>query len=366
MEVPNSTKKRRLKGPRTGWALGILFAGSLAISAVGQEQSNPRIRDNQVRVTTNEVIVPVTITDTSGELVLNLSQKDFRVYEDGIEQTINSWELGGEPLAVVLLIETSSRLSAMAPVVHSTGGIFTATVMALSGEAAVVTYDSTVEVTQPFTPDHDSIEKAISETKFAGGQVNLYDAMAASIELLKARPSTHRRVMLIIGESQDNGSKSKLRDVVREAGNANISIYVVGLSSAVADLRSNSTGTSPLKLPGLPPIAPHPCVDSQKRECFDLITPAIWLLQRGTNEIKHHQLELAAAATGGIDYRTLRDSEVRRALDRIGGELHAQYILSYSPSSNWVAGFHKITVSVSRPGVSIRARPGYYILAPKE
>jgi VWFA-related protein len=359
-------KIRRFKGRCTGRALGIMLAGSLTISAVGQEQSNPRIGDNQVRVTTNEVIVPVTLTDSSGEFVLNLAQKDFRVYEDGIEQTINSWELGGDPLAVALLIETSSRLSAMAPVVHSTSSIFTATVMALSGEAAVVTYDSTIDVVQPFTPDHDIIEKAIAGTKFEGGQVNLYDAMAASVELLKARPSTHRRIMLIMGESQDNGSKAKLREIVREAGNANISIYVVGLSSAAADLRSNSMGTGPIKLPGLPPIEPHPCVDSLRRECFDLITPAIWLLQRGTNEIKHHQLEVAAAATGGIHYRTLRDSEVRRALDKIGGELHAQYILSYSPSSNWAAGFHKITVTVSRPGVSIRARPGYYIPAPNE
>src|ERR1700739_227351 len=246
-------KKGRLKEPCAGRVFALLLSGSLTISLVAQEQSNPRIRDNQVRVTTNEVIVPVTIADSSGEFVLNLSQKDFRVYEDGIEQTINSWELGGDPLAGVLLIETSSRLSAMAPLVHSTGSIFTATVMALSGEAAVVTYDSTVDVVQPFLTDHDSIEKAIAGTKFDGGQANLYDAMAASVELLKARPSTHRRILLIMGESQDDRSKVKLREIVREAGNANISIYVVGLSSTAADLRSNSTGTGPIKLPGVTP-----------------------------------------------------------------------------------------------------------------
>jgi hypothetical protein len=91
--------------------------------------------------------------------------------------------------------------------------------------------------------------------------------------------------------------------------------------------------------------------------------PAIWLLERGTSEIKHHQLELATGATGGIDDRTFRDSEIQQALDRIGAELHAQYVVSYSPSSKWAPGFHKITVAIDRAEVSLRARPGYYVQA---
>src|SRR4029077_13144665 len=92
-----------------------------------------------------------------------------------------------------------------------------------------------------------------------------------------------------------------------------------------------------------------------------LLTPAIWLLSRGTNEIKNHQLEVAVASTGGIHYRAIRDRTIQSAMDKIGGEIHAQYILSYTPSAGATPGFHKINVTVARPKSTIRTRPGYFI-----
>lgn len=69
------------------------------------------------------------------------------------------------------------------------------------------------------------------------------------------------------------------------------------------------------------------------RPYWDYMTVAVWLVTRGTNEIKNHQLAVAAAATGGVHYRALRDRTVRTALDQIGSELHAQYIIGYRPNS---------------------------------
>jgi hypothetical protein len=93
------------------------------------------------------------------------------------------------------------------------------------------------------------------------------------------------------------------------------------------------------------------------------MTPAIWLLERGTNEMKNHQLQVAAAATGGIHYRAFHDSTLRSALEKIGGELHAQYIISYQTNAAHIPGFHSISVKVSRPNVVVRARPGYFVAA---
>jgi VWFA-related protein len=96
---------------------------------------------------------------------------------------------------------------------------------------------------------------------------------------------------------------------------------------------------------------------------LDLAPVAVWLVTRGTNEIKNHQLEMAAAATGGVHYRAIRDRAVRSALDRIGSEIHAQYVMSYRPSvAEQTAGFHDIKVTVTRPGVTVRTRPGYFLV----
>lgn len=329
-------------------------------------QQKPPTAKTEIRVVTNEVTVPVTVTDKSGEFVLDLQQKDFHVFDDGVPQTIDHWELGGDPLAVALVIETSSRVHAMIPAIHSLGIIFTQTVMALDGEAAVITYDSDVQVPQPFTTDHDAVEKAVVNAKFEAPEMSLYDGMAKAVQMLAAQPKRWRRIMLVVGESQDDDSRTNLRQVMRDAELADISIYVVGPSSTAADIRGFNEGITPLKLPHLPVIrGAGPCAQRLPGggtvPCVDLATPALWLLERGTNEIRHHQLEVAAAATGGIDYRAWRDSTLREALDRIGGELHAQYILTYRPNAPRAVGFHGITVSVSRPGVIVRARPAYYV-----
>jgi hypothetical protein len=60
---------------------------------------------------------------------------------------VDHWDLGGDPLAVALVIETSSHIQMMAAVIRGMGNIFTETVMALDGEAAVIAYDRTVDVT---------------------------------------------------------------------------------------------------------------------------------------------------------------------------------------------------------------------------
>lgn len=338
-----------------------LVSLTLTRSARTQNRVAPSSKKNQIRVVTTEVSVPVTVTDNTGDFVLDLQQKDFRVFDDGAPQKIDTWELGGDPLAVALLIETSTRLHAMIPVIHRMGSIFTGTVMALDGEATVVTYDSNVEVPQPFTTDHDAVGKAIAATKFEAPEMSLYDGMQKAVQLLAAQPASRRRIMLIVGESQDDDSKATLGEVVRQAERANIAIYAVGPSSTAADFRGMSKGST-VKVPHIPAmIAKPPPLDPMGRPYFDWGTPALWLLERGTNEVKHQQLEIAAAATGGIGYRAFRDATLLKALDRIGGELHAQYVLTYRPNAPRSVGLHRIRVTVARPGVFVRARPGYYV-----
>jgi VWFA-related protein len=334
---------------------------SISTGPSGEQQtSEPPQAKNRIRTHVNEVIVPVTVTDNRGELTLDLSQKDFHVFDGGVEQSIDRFDLDGDPLAVALVIEASSHIQAMAPVIHGMGVVFTETVMALSGEAAVITYSSVIEVPQPFTQDHDSIEKAIAGVEFIAPEKRLYDGMAKAVSILKTQPSPYRRIMLVVGESQDYGSDAKLGEIVREAQLANITIYAVGPSSSSADLRYGK-GEKPGERKPLPLkfAKPLPPISTDS----DYLAVAIWLLSRGTNEIKNHQLEVVAASTGGIHYRALRDETIRAAVDRIGGELHAQYVLSYVPSADPPLGFNEIKVTVSRPNLTLRARPGYFVSA---
>ena len=96
------------------------------------------------------------------------------------------------------------------------------------------------------------------------------------------------------------------------------------------------------------------------------MSPAIWLITRGVDKFKDHQLELAVAATGGVHYHAHRDRTILDALDQIGTELHAQYVVGYAPAAQPVDGFHEIKVTVTRPDTTLRTRPGYFLAPPND
>lgn len=361
-----------LAGP--GW--GQAPAGPLPPKPGAQPQTAPPPKaKNEIRVRVNEVTAPVTVRDRKGELVLDLGKGDFHVFDNGVEQTIDHFDLGGDPLAIALVTETSSRIEALMPAIRSTGIVFSQTVMAQTGEAAVISYNDSIDVLQPFTTDHDLVEKAIHRLQIGTSGSRLYDALSRGVELLERQPTNRRRVIVTLGEAIDTGSEEKLGAVLREAQLANVSIYTIGLSTTAAELRGKPRQYSPPQIgpPGTYPVptppgtAPTPSVEQEVQGGnVDLLALALWVVERAANEVHNHPLEVAATATGGLYVRTFRDRSIESAMDEIGGELHAQYTLGYRPPGEEPSGFHEIKVKVSRPGVKVRTRPGYYLAPPTE
>ena len=309
-------------------------------------QLAPPVAKNEIKVRSNEVIVPVTVLDKRNEPVLDLNQADFHVFDGGVEQKIDRWSLDGDPLAVALLIETSTHIKSMVPTIHHLASVFTANIMALDGEAAIITYDSDVNVRQGFTQDHDLIENAISKVPFEVPETQLYDGMARAVALLNEQPISRHRVLLVIGESADSGSDAKLGQVLRDAEIDNISIYTIGVTSIGMSTSANDIlggKLPPLKLSKhTPPIyAQKPAPDPFGGSYLDFVTPAIWLIERGSSEIKNRQLEVAVAATGGVHYRAFHDDTISAALDKIGAELYAQYTIELYAVCQCAAGLSR-------------------------
>ena len=65
--------------------------------------------------------MPVTVRNAKGEMVNDLDAKDFRITDNGVEQKISHFDLGGDPVSVVILIETSTRIDPMLPEMRKTG-----------------------------------------------------------------------------------------------------------------------------------------------------------------------------------------------------------------------------------------------------
>jgi VWFA-related protein len=298
---------------------------------------------HSIRSRVNEVTAPVTVRDPKGEMVFDLRQDNFRVYDNGTEQKIDHFDVGGDPLSIVLVIESSSHIEPMFPSIKHAGIVFTETVMALTSEAAVISYDSTVDLHQKFTTDPDSVQYAVEHLPLGVSDAHLYDAMAKGIAMLDERPAVRRRIMVVVGESQDTGSENRLGEVLRQAQLANVTIYSIGLSTAMADLRKKPEHVN---------------------EYPDLLALAVWLVKTGKNALTTNSLAVASEATGGLHVATMKDRSIEKAIDQIGGELHAQYTIGYRPHADDPEGYHEIKVVVDRANVSVRTRPGYYVAPP--
>ncbi|MGH9737782.1 MAG: VWA domain-containing protein [Candidatus Acidiferrales bacterium] len=336
------------------------------------KKSPPPDAVQSIRVRTSEVTAPVTVRNHSGDLVLDLTQKDFHLYDDGVEQKITHFDLGGQPFDTVLVVETSSRIQALLPAVRKTGIIFSQVVMGQTSRAAVIGFDNIVDVTQNFTSDADAVQKTINDLRVGTSGARLYDAMARGVLMLENQPRGRRRIMIVVSEAIDHGSTSQLGTVLRSAHIGNITIYSIGLSTASASLRAPPayTGPAPIGPPGTFPVpirpgmAQNPTIESQYEEPpanLNVIGLAQWLVQTGKSVVSENSLAAASKGTGGLELSPKKDRAIQEAMDEIGGEMHAQYTLGYQPPGGEKPGYHTIRVTVDQPGVTVRTRPGYYI-----
>jgi VWFA-related protein len=356
-------------------------SGPIAPKPGAEVQQPPKDTQAKVKVQVALVNTPVTVRDGRGDMVHNLEARDFRITDDGVTQRIAHFDLGGDPLSMVILLQTSSRIEPLLPQVRKTGILFTQTVMGPTGEAAVVGFNDSVDKLQDFTTNADLLENTIAHLGEGTSGSKLYDAMAVGVEMLSGRPQAtadkpgRRRVLMILSEATDVGSEARLGEVLRQAQLANVTIYSVGLSTTRAELQAKPKDTRPqITPPGTFPLPPQPGVpqtptsEENRYGNIDLMALAVWAVQHIHDQVKDHALELAATATGGAHLSTFKDRSIEKAIDEIGGELHSQYTISYTPTASDAIGYHEIKVNIVRhdaKNLKVRARPGYYLAPPE-
>jgi VWFA-related protein len=370
--------------------LAVLLAGAGGLGAQAPEGPmaprpgqpvEPVPPDVQAKLKVQVALVnmPVTVRNAKGEMVHDLEAQDFRITDNGVRQKISHFDLGGDPLSLVILIETSSRIDPLLPGMRKTGILFTETVMGPEGEAAVVGFNDGVDKLQDFTSDGDAIENVVTHLETGTSGSRLYDAMAVGVDMLSGRmpqPTAERpgrrRVMLVMSETVDAGSEAKLGEVLRKAQLRNVTIYSVGLSTTRSEWKGKSRDTpAPIGPPGVMTLPPPPgTVQTPPGEVtsssgVDLLGLAIWAVEHADNKVKDHAMEVACTATGGAHVSTYKDRSIEKVIDEIGGELHSQYTISYAPENSDALGYHEIKVDVDRKNLKVRTRPGYYLAPPE-
>lgn len=336
--------------------LPLLAAFSVAVSAQSRSASptpTPPAEeqeidpDDVISVNTTEVSLPVTVRDKANILVNELTRKDFRVFEDGVEQPLSDLSLRKIPVDVALIVDASSSVASNLDDFRVAAEGF-ASHLATDDRISLIQFDDRVMMLQDWTGSLVQLRRALRRI-VPGMFTRFHDAMLLASRDQAPRPNS-RHAIIVLTDGIDSGRGTSFDTAMRAALEAQTTVYVVSntqierarkeeelnelLSATDSAVRFNQLRIDDLKL-GLEALA-----NSERN------------------------LKKLTASTGGRLYRPTSFADLERVYAEVADELRHQYTLYYSPLNTKRDGqFRRVRVETTNPTHQVAARIGYY--APK-
>ncbi len=328
----------------------------------------------RLRLRVDLVATPLVVHDRRGEFLYDLRREEITVLDNGVPQQIGNFELATGPISLVLVVNTSRNLAGLLGQVRSSGVLFPSYILGETGEGAVITFDDDVTLHQDFTSDMDAFIRAVERIPSGDAGNRLADAFDLAVAKLQERPEGRRRVVVIVSEAKNSGSTARTAVPLRYAQIHNVSVYTIHLTELQSSLRTrpedspSPRSTFPpgvMATPPTPGSVQTPNTDMQRQSERANLGNLVELVVRGVQDsVGDNVLQIYSQGTGALHYSPSSRTGLEDSLNQIGVDLHNQYLLSYRPSNRDETGFHRIQINISRPGVRVRARPGYYVGIP--
>lgn len=317
----------------------------------------PEVITDVIRTESNLVMVPVSVTDQTGNAVQGLKVADFRLDEEGKQQEISG--IGDPeqvPLAIALLFDISSSVGTKGFFAsqQKAAATFLKLVMKPSDKAAIFTITGTPNLLQPLSSSDASAAKMLSIPPAAASvPTAFYDTVEAAAKyLMDKAPSNYRRVIVVLSDGDDNFSS-----------------LTRGLSVASASATLNGQDAPAGTRTGL--LQAHQRAVTSVQKTVQQADAIFYSVNPGGPSIKLNQIamraergmEAIAETTGGTAFVPDADADLERVFRQVAAELRGQYLLQYYADSEKIpaGSFRRIQVTVpARNEVRVRARQGYY------
>lgn len=350
----------------TGVAV-VLAVVATHVSLRGQDDSG----ELTIRQRVDEVIAPTTVVDADGVYVTGLKPIQFRLYDNDKLQSIKVDEVI-QPISMVVAVQADAKVEGVLPKVQKLGTMLQAMVAGDGGEVAVVAFDHRIQKLQDFTSDPDRITEALKKMKPGSSQSALTDAVHEAARMLEKRPKERRRVLLLIAESLDKGSEGRVREALTRLEFANVIVYALNISRAYAEFTSKPALPRPDPIPPGGRHVPAGAVNTPTTTAQMTGAPGYGInfapmlveIFRGVKGVfVDNPIEVYTQYTGGKEIGFVSQTDLERAVQAIGREIHNQYIITYNPNNKNEGGLHNIRVEVTRPGLEVRTRKSYWMAA---
>jgi Ca-activated chloride channel family protein len=309
-----------------------------------------------VRVTSNLVMVPVSVTDQTGQAVQGLQVADFRLEEEGKQQEISG--IGDPeqvPLAIAILFDVSSSVSQKGFFVsqQNAAATFLKLVMKPADKAAIFTITDKATMVQPLASAEISAAKMVAiPPATTPVPTAFYDTVETAAKyLMDNAPSNYRRVIVVLSDGDDNFS-SQIRDLS------------IAEARAVQNGQESISATrSGLQLRHQRAVAAVQRAVQQADVIFYSVNPGGPSVRLNQISMRAERgMEAIAETTGGTAFVPDSDKDLERVFRQVAAELRGQYLLQYYANAEAPPGvFRRIQVAVpARNDLRVRSRQGYY------
>lgn len=317
-------------------ALVAIALAFLALSALSQETT--------LRSQSNVVLIPTLVKDRQGGIVYGLQASDFVVEDDGIEQPARLDEAPeGQPVSIVVAIQCGRRANYEFQRIHRLDTMLEPSIEAGHAEVAVIAFDSQVHHIGDFTDDAQQVSLDLQQVQPGDGGAAILDAVSDSVQLLASAPKDHQRVLLLISETRDHGSHSKIADVVADVGKANAVMYALAFSPSFSNILDTGRGNH------LDEMHPSP----------DLLGPLVMTAQA----MRKNAPRTIAGLTGGEYELFATRTRFEARMNDFTNHLHSRYLLSIAPKDPH-PGMHQIRVRLKQSrDCTVLARDSYWAQA---
>ena len=258
-----------------------------------------------LRVDVDLVNVVLTVQDSAGRYVTDLQQSDFRIYEDGVEQTVAVFDKEDVDSAIGVLLDNSLSMVDILPMMKAGLLDFVEKSKGLN-KLFVMAFGTRVRTLHEAGDPFSELQATIKLLGAQGTSV-LFDSLVEGLRKVAGQKSD-RKALLVFTDGIDTASRAGFKDVLLETQKAGALLYFIPIGARVL--------------------------------------------------IDEHTIDQLAKETGGRAIYLRRDDPIRPAMDGIRQELARQYYIAYYTSRK--PGYHAIRVEVPGRDVRVRAKAGYH------
>jgi VWFA-related protein len=312
--------------------------------------------------TTNEVVVPVTATDSKGRFIRDLVQSDFHIFDEGREQKIDFFSHEqSQPVVIGFLVDMSNRMKVHWERYRESTGELMRSLMPGDPRYSgyLITYGTDAELAVDTSSDPEGMVQKLNRSKPAGGAA-LFDALymaCTSRKTVRGEPYEPRRVVIIIGDGHDSSSKKSLREVLELAQRNQVTIYAmdtVAFGMHNDDEQNLVTLTSQTGGRIETPLG-----DDMYKDVSGYLS--------NVQDAGNYAVQVGVGA-----YTAEVSKSLFNAVADLMGEITTQYVMRYHPDMRGDCPpeqaeceeskkqYRHIKVTVGLPNVIIRHRDGYY------